>query len=108
MVAQYPHILFMGPNPTATQSAVTGDWVPGVSVETEKGPCRFEPNGAGRVINLADGQQYVYDYVVYMPLGAPAANAGADVSVKTRSGTVVARGKVKRVEYGQLNTRLWL
>jgi len=105
LVVQYPH--------TITATIVTeshqdnnGNWVPGGSTNRVI-TGRAEPNGSGRMVQLADGSQIVYNWVIYMPKGTTPLPDGAEIVV-TWNTQAVGRGKVLRFSQGQLNSRLWL
>ena len=99
---QYPHIL----TATIVSGSVQdddGNWIPGTSESVEL-PCRAEPNGSGRFINLSDGSQYMFAWTVYFPKGTAPIPDGAEVSITS---SPEAKGNVRRFSQGQLNSRLW-
>ncbi|RPE05552.1 hypothetical protein EGT74_24525 [Chitinophaga lutea] len=105
VIIQYPHKL-MANIVTGSIQDTNGNPVPGAT-ETIELTCRAEPNGSGRMIQLANGQNIVYNWIVYMPKGAAVLADGAKVSI-TQDGRQIAKGQVLRFSKGQLDARLWL
>ena len=104
-IIQYPHKLTATIVSGTTQDE-NGNWVPGTPT-TRQMDCRAEPNDKGRLLQLADGSQILYAWVVYMPKGTTSVPDGTQVEVFWGS-ELIGRGTVKRFSQGQLNSRLWL
>lgn len=105
VITQYPHTVTFTFATGSVQDA-NGNWVAG-GTETKAITGRAEPNGGGRLVQLADGSQVVYSWTVYMPKGTPPVPDGTQVDV-TWNGAFVGKGKSLRFSQGQLNSRLWL
>ncbi|WP_145716007.1 hypothetical protein [Chitinophaga japonensis] len=61
----------------------------------------------GRMVQLTDGNQFVYSWVVYMPKGTAPVAPGTAITV-TWNGETIATGNVLLFSQGQLNSRIWL
>jgi hypothetical protein len=106
MVRQYPYELYQQVVTEATQNG-SGDYVAGTDDWELVGSCRDEANTAGRTINLEDQIAYQFDAIVYLPKSVDAPTEGTSVEVRD-GGTVRFSGRIRRVNKGQLNTRLWV
>lgn len=106
MVRQYPYRLFVLVDTPAVYDDETGVWTPGTSTLTDLSPCRDEANGAGNLITLADGSQYLFNSSVFLPQGATL-KEGDYIEVKDGD-TVRVKGNIKRFHNGQLNSQIWL
>lgn len=103
MVKQYPHTI-TAKIVTESHQNENGDWVPGVEQDRViKGRAEV----GGRMVQLTDGNQFVYSWVVYMPKGTTPVPPGTAITV-TWDGETLATGNVLLFSQGQLNSRLWL
>lgn len=106
---RYPHIL-TATSVTAGILDENGDWQQAESEQIEIGMCREEPNGAGHIITVADGSQYVFASKVYLPLSVKIGvlKVGADVKVVEADENVRCVGVIKRINTNRMHHVLWL
>jgi hypothetical protein len=105
MVRRFPHTLILSTVADSTQDA-SGNWVAGSS-STKQVPCRYEPNSSSDVIKAQDGQQIVYDGIVYADIMVDTIALGTNLEIKNGA-EAIAKGTVKQFHKGQLNTTVWL
>lgn len=86
----------------------TGDWIVDGESWSEPTPCRYEPNGTGQQIRLADGELFTFSYVVYLNPDDREYRRGDMVRLYDKCGEFVCEQPIKIPHKGQLNTRLWL
>ena len=77
------------------------------------GKCIILPNTSARLINLADGQQYVYTYEIYAPLSKKKypliPKEGSKVWITKKDGTIDKEMEVKGFNtYKRRYLKIWL
>jgi len=107
-MVRYPYSLWVLTPAAASTKNTDGDTVAGFLSWVKVSACRNESNGKAATIMLADGKTYVYDSVVFLPLGAPAIAINSSVEVRNATGGVRVSGIVNRFTADQLGSRLWV
>ncbi len=107
MVKQYPHQLKVETIQEPTYNEETGTWTEDTIIEKDYSKCRDDANSAGSVIQTTDGEEYVFSYVIYLPVGTEPIELGSKVKVFDGS-KLRAKGRVKKFYKGQLHSILWL
>lgn len=91
----------------STQNS-NGDWVPGTSVTTiVELACRSEPNGQGKTVRSQDGQDIVFNRVVYLDFDAPDIPFGTKIEL-FNNGVSLSKDTVKLFERDQKKCRIWV
>lgn len=106
MVNQYPHTLEVESITNPTQN-ISGDWIGGSSSFNQICVCRDTPNGAGKMLNLTDGKNIIYNSILYCPLGDYSISVNDKIRVMD-NGSVRLEGTVLRISKGQFNVRIWV
>jgi hypothetical protein len=105
MVKQYPHTIRIETSSDSTRDN-NGNWVTGTPSTVEK-KGRFETNSGDSFVKTDNGENVVYDGIIYMPLPAIDIAAGAKITALDGD-KVLSQGNVKRFSAGQMNMRIWL
>jgi len=103
MIEQYPDILIAYIPTEGGYDPVTGDYIP-VTMEEREVVCRFTPNGAGRRVEKADGEEVVYAFDLCFPEGTELPQQ-IDVSC---SKYFEGKKEMIRFKKGQLHSRGWI
>lgn len=107
---QYQHYLFKVNKGTAYQDD-SGRWVPGSGNGYEYVcRCRYEADGRGSFLTMADGKHVVITGVIYAGVMDQDTLKGCEVIVSTdKYGNDVLCNKiVNMANYGRLNTKLYV
>ena len=105
----YPHYLYIIQN-NSSKNPITKEWIESDSFEYFISKCKEQVNGAGKVINGADGKTISFNSVIHLPLSTPDLNIGDEVIVFTDSRKHYPRikGKVLRFSRDTMHCRLWV
>lgn len=106
-MVKYPHILtfvLTGEGSFGT----SGDFTQSMESETVETNCRFEGNPSGRFISLVNGDQYVYNGIIYFPLEAPTIPTGVMLEVKDQSDVLLLKGICKAFRRYQKGVIAWV
>jgi hypothetical protein len=103
---QYPHTIRINVSSPNTRDE-NGNPIKG-SVSTTEYRGRFEINSQAALVRSVDGQQIVYDGIIYMPKPEGPVAYGVGVEVIDEKGNVKAKGKVVQYSEGFFNARIWL
>ena len=86
-----------------------GDYVPEAEQVAFTAPCRYEPNGSARTIQLQDGTAYAYAYTVYLDVDLTHDIRFGDIlELRDAQGVSIGRYPVKGFHRGQLNEKIWV
>jgi hypothetical protein len=103
-----PHYLLIQKKGTAPYEDENGDYVPGTSAGWEKVcKCDIVPNGEAQTIQLEDGTQKEYAYVVYLPKECEDIELGTLVKFEA-FGKQSKEHKVLGFHRYQLQCKLWV
>ena len=104
----YPDIL-VRLSPGGGEPDDRGDYPVAEPEEMEHGICRAIRNGSGQIVTLESGQEYRFNYVVYLPAGTAPLKWGTGVRVYARdTGERIAQGQVKDFVSGPLGCKMWI
>jgi len=107
----YPHYLHIRQK-NIVQNPLTGEFTQNSSSLQFVSECREQVNGAGKVINGADGDTITYSSVIHLPLDCPTIQVGADIEVyndfTTSQSQLRIKGKVLRFSRDLMHCRLWV
>ena len=106
MVRQYPYTLQTQTSTAPTRNS-DGDWVGGGVDWVDYSKCRDE-DGTGRLITMPDGQTASYSFLIQLPRGTAALEAGRAIRVVEPNGVIRAEGVIKYSRKDQLHTRAWV
>ena len=107
ILTKRPHTLkYKTPASNPTQDD-DGNWIPGYGGAEITVPCRYEPNGAAKVIAGPDGTSVLYNGICYLERGATSISFDTTVHV-FEGDNLLASGNVIRFSAGQMNARLWV
>lgn len=85
------------------------DYVPATEEWSEPIPCRYEPNGQARTINLPDGTAYKYSFLVYLNVDPSLSiRYGDKISLTSQDALELGTFEVKGFHRGQLNMKIWV
>jgi hypothetical protein len=104
-MARYPHTLIVKIPAEGTQDT-EGNLTVANTEELYTTPCRDEA-GAGAILTLADGTDYIFQSLIYFPRSAEFLPAGTLVQITDQYG-IRAEGTIKRFARGDKNSRAWL
>lgn len=85
-----------------------GDYHEGTEEWSETVPCRYEPNGSARTIPVGQGQDYRYEYTVYLNRDCPEIKFGQRVRIFNSEGELHGEFVAKGFHRGQLDAKLWV
>ena len=88
-------------------SATTGDYIEGTSA-TAAITGRYEANGKGAMVQMADGSQVVYDWTFYCQPTAITVDHNTKATLYNAAGDQVWTGTVKRYAPAQIHAQIWL
>ena len=107
MFELYPDILVKMPSGGLSREEY-GNYTAPDGSSAEHCICRAVRNGSGQTVNLEGGQEYRYDYVVYMPVGTVPLKHGTRVEVYSADGgRTVAKGSVRGFVCSPLGCKMW-
>ena len=84
------------------------DYHEGTEVFSDAISCRYEPNGMARVVPIGEGRNSVYNYMVYLGVGAPEIPFGTRLELYDASGNSMGLYSSLGFHRGQLNAKLWI
>ena len=85
------------------------NWVETEGTPSDPIPCRYEPNGAARTINLPDGTAYRYSYVVYLDVDPSLViKYGDRIELTSQDGVVIGVFMVYGFHRAQLDMKIWV
>lgn len=84
------------------------DFHPGTEVFSDPIACRYEPNGAARVVPVGEGQNAVYSYMVYLDVTCPEIPFGTRLELYDKEGQSIGIFSSLGFHRGQLDSKLWV
>lgn len=109
MVTQYPHTI-LSPGAIITEPTLSegGVWIiPGDVVAPISQQGRAEANTKAYTVPGKDGQQVLYDFMIYLPADALELPYNEDVTIKDDKGKLIGKSIVKRFYRSALHCMVW-
>lgn len=107
LVSFRPHTLRIA---TFTEGYYDGnrDYHAGVEILSEPIACRYEPNGAAKVVPIGEGRNSVYSYKVYLDVSCPEIPFGTRLELYDANGNSMGIYSSLGFHRGQLDSKLWV